>query len=238
MKGEAGLLKLERESARVQVIGGVGMRQEEEEMSDSGRWRRGLRLPNWIPKALESATARTQKHMRTPIEWKCCAVLASTAPVNKELMPSSGLQAARLHYPEMDKSIWSNYINQWNIRFLWKQMWVVPHKSLPSVKYSRTCDVSLSNEQLNSCITAVVDMMWWISDAQLAVHLYIMYMLCNNLSLTPSAASFFWGLILSKHISARTPFLFYPSITWLQFMWFDTITMATRCIILLCMASL
>lgn len=37
MKGEAGLLKLERESARVQVIGGVGMRQEEEEMSDSGR---------------------------------------------------------------------------------------------------------------------------------------------------------------------------------------------------------
>lgn len=39
MKGEAGLLKLERlrSRARVQVIGGVGMRREEEEMSDSGR---------------------------------------------------------------------------------------------------------------------------------------------------------------------------------------------------------
>lgn len=39
MKGEAGLLKLKRAQrvARVQAIGGVGMRQEEEEMSDSGR---------------------------------------------------------------------------------------------------------------------------------------------------------------------------------------------------------
>lgn len=104
-----------------------------------------------------------------------CAVLAGAAPANKGLMPSSGLQAAQLHYPEMDKSIWSNYINQWNIRFLWKQMWVVPHKSLPSVKYSRMCDVSLSNEHLNSCITAVFDMMWWISDARLVAHPYIIY---------------------------------------------------------------
>lgn len=158
----------------VQVIGGVGMRQEEEEMSDSGRWRRGLRLPNWIPKALESATARTQIHTgvhRMNGNAVLSAVLASAAPANKGLMPSSGLQAAQLHYPEMDKSIWSNYINQWNIRFLWKQMWVVLHTSLPSVKYSRTCDVSLSN--LNSCITAVIDMMCWNSDAWNATRLYI-----------------------------------------------------------------
>lgn len=55
-------------------------------------------------------------------------------------------------------------------------------------------------------------------------------MLNNNLSLTPSAASFFWGLNLSKHISVRIPFLFYPSFPWSSFMWFETITMATRCI--------
>lgn len=180
MKGEAGLLKLERAQSctRVQVIGGSGMRQEEEEMSDSGRWRRGLRLPNWIPKALESATACTQKHTRVHRmngNAVLCAMLAGAAPANKGLMPSSGLQAAQLHYPEMDKSIWSNYINQWNIQFLWKHLWVVLHKSLPSVKYSRMCDVSLSNEHLNSCITAVFDMMWWISVAWLAAHSYIIY---------------------------------------------------------------
>lgn len=137
---EAGLLKLEtaQSRARVQVIGGVGMREEEEEMSDSGRWRGGLGLPNWIPKALESATLHTQKHPQN--EWKCCAVVASAAPTNKGLMPSSGLQAAQLHYPEMDKSIWSNYINQWIFRFLWKQMCVL----LSSVKYSRMCHCQMN----------------------------------------------------------------------------------------------
>lgn len=71
MKGEAGLLSGAAQ-ARVPVIGGVGM--EEREMFD----RRGLGLPNWIPKASESAAARTQNytHARrhtTRMEMPCAA---------------------------------------------------------------------------------------------------------------------------------------------------------------------
>lgn len=160
--------------------------QEEEEMSDSGRWRRGLGMPNWIPKALESAPLVHKKNTRSQNTWKVslceaeetktwkkassaaqpAAKNGSTAAANKGLMPSGGPWAEPLHYPEMDESIRSNYINHTEISplFLWKQMWVILHKSMPSVKYSCTCDVSLSNGHVNSCITAAIDMMWWTSD--------------------------------------------------------------------------
>lgn len=159
-------------------------------MSDSGRWRRGLRLPNWIPKALECAQLihkHTQTHTHINEKLDCvrgreedvekpssaappAATSASAAPANKGLMPSGGLWAELLHYPEMGESIRSNYINHTDISplFLWKQMWVILHKSMPSVKYSCTCDVSLSN--VNSCITAAIDMMWWTGGNRITNH--------------------------------------------------------------------
>lgn len=146
-----------RKRRRCLTAGGEG--------EDSGCQIGSRRLRNLLPPLHKNTLAG--KHN----EWRCCAAHRG----NKGLMPYSGLRAAEPHYPEMDKSIWSNYINQWNIWFLWKQMWVIPHKSLPSVKYSRAGDVSLSNEHLNSCVTAVIDMMWWISDSPPAAQLYIIY---------------------------------------------------------------
>lgn len=142
--------------------------QQEEEMSDSGRWRRGLRLPNWIPEALELTPPCTRKkhthvytnrmrvgrqsyagcsnewvvqHRDNALRWplSCMAPLSSNGQIHQ----------LQLHKP------------QWNIQFLWKQMWVILHKSLQRVKYSCSCDVSLSNGHVNSCITAVIGMMWW-----------------------------------------------------------------------------
>lgn len=213
--------------ARVQVIGGV--------WNEAGRggdvWQRGVKertqAAKLVPRGFGSSyRLYTQKHTRVH-RLSGNAALASAAPTNKGLMPSGGLQAARPHYPEMDKSIWSNYINQWNIRFLWKQMWVVSHKSLPSVKYSRTCDVSLSNEHLNSCITAVIDMMWWISDA---AHLYIIYVVQYFKFDAVCSLFFFLRVNFIQTYFSDYPLFIFSSITWSKLRWFESITMATRCI--------
>ncbi len=139
------------------LCGELGWReQEEEEMSDSGRWRRGLRLPNWIPEALESAPYTNTHEINETLDCvrggeedveKTSSAAQPRMAANKGLMPSGGPWAELLHYPGMDESIRSNYINHTEISplFLWKQIWVIPHKSMPNVKYSCMCDVSLSN---------------------------------------------------------------------------------------------
>lgn len=81
------------------------------------------------------------QHQVNALRWP----LSCTAPLSS----NGQIHQLQLHKP------------QWNILFLWKQMWVILHKSLQSVKYSCSCDVSLSNGHVNSCITAVIGMMWW-----------------------------------------------------------------------------
>lgn len=109
--------------------------QEEEEMSDSGRWRRGLGMPNWIPKALESAPLVHKKkpHTHSQNTWKVsqcegeatktwnkasgaaqpAAKNGSAAAANKGLMPSGGPRAAplsrngRVHQIQLHKPHWN-----------------------------------------------------------------------------------------------------------------------------------
>lgn len=116
MKGEAGLLKLERAQSK-----GAGYWRSWNEAGRGGDvWQREVKertqaaklVPQGFGKQRSLVHTKTHTHARarTQTEWKCCSGQRSSNQPNKGLMPSSGLQAARPHYPEMDKSIWSNYI--------------------------------------------------------------------------------------------------------------------------------
>lgn len=169
------------DAGRVQVVWGVGMKRPGRG-GDVWQWevKERPRAAKLDPQGFGICTAYTQTHRLTYISESLdcargreedvetpssaaqpAATNSSAAPANNGLMPSGGLWAEPLHYPEMGESIRSNYIKHTEISplFLWKQMWVILHKSTPSVKYSCTCDVSLSN--VNTCITAAIDMMWW-----------------------------------------------------------------------------